>query len=121
VSVNTLPRLAEALRVSQEWLTTGRGAPPKPTGDVPPFPRTTPLTLDIGEHDGAAAQIAGEQARHLAVAWARASTPPLPEEAIQRVTAAPLRAYTAEEWLAAIRLEAANLRIVEKGRQSRAR
>lgn len=36
----TLPRIAAALNVSQDWLITGVGAPPTPTGPVPPRPGT---------------------------------------------------------------------------------
>lgn len=124
MSLSTLPRLAEALQVAQEWLTTGRGEPPVPTGEVPPFPRQLPAMPEPEGETSSDAQGPGtgsESARQLAVAWARACMPPLSEEAIRRVMAAPLRAYTAEEWLAAIRLEAADLRIAEKSRLSRLR
>lgn len=45
VSIDTLPKLASALNVSVEWLTTGRGDPPTPSGYVPPMPGTPEALL----------------------------------------------------------------------------
>lgn len=50
-----------------------------------------------------------EHARNAAVTWARALG--LPEEAIRSILVMPLHGYTPEEWLADIRLAAAQLRL----------
>lgn len=105
----TLMRLAQALHVSTEWLLEGRGLMPTPTGIVPSRPGHK---TSVEAHDERADD---PKERAAAIAFARACG--IDPRAVAAVSAMPKWEFSPEEWLAVIKVMAAELR--ETGSLSR--
>lgn len=100
---STMRAVAAALNVTREWLEEGKGEPPRPTGKVPPRHGNEPDArhVTVASHETL-------DTRAAALLFARARG--LSGSAVAAVASMPACDWTADEWLAAVIVEAARQR-----------